>query len=253
VAGILIDGATGNPYNIKLDNVYLDGNAGLDVREGILIGDGAGAILMTNINANQMDSDCIVIDSALNVVLNGYSGHTNNTQGRGAREIVVRQTGATPTEKIRLSNIQCLRTTAVTGTAAPAIEVETSVSGHQVVIEGFEIKQPSGGGGYTVPEVKVPVVGGYPTVSMAGIGQLSKYQAVGTLALTAGQAAATINLASPYPMAYRATPAQITFQFEGTMGQNVRVQYTTDNQIYVPFAAAVGAVGTLHWRVDLRR
>lgn len=252
-AGIVVDGDTGNPFNTKIIGVYLDGNPTLDCREGIIVGDGAGATLIQGVNANRMNSDCIVIDSAYNVLIEGYTGHTNNEGGTGAREIVVRQTGGQSVEKVVIRDAQCLRTTAVTGTAGPAIEVDAAVAGDAVVIEGAAIKQPSGGGGYSLPEVKVPVVDGYPIHSISAKGQLSRYSAVGSVAVASGATGATVHLAAPYPMAYRPRPGAIGFAFEGVAGQVARVQYVSDNQLYVHFVAALAAAGTLHWRADLRR
>ncbi|MFJ6078594.1 hypothetical protein ACIQC0_09875 [Pseudarthrobacter sp. NPDC092419] len=248
-AGIYIDGASGNPFNTKMSNIYLDGNPTLDTRIGIYIGDGAGATLMENINANRMDSDCIVIDSAINVTLNGYSGHTNNDKGRGSREVFVTRTGIQAVENIRLVNIQCLRTTPVAGTAAPAIEVAPSVDGSQVSIEGFGIKQPGTGGGYAAPEVKVDAT----RTSLSGRGQLSKYSAQGSAAFAAGATGITINLSTPYPMAYRPLLSDISLTFDTTLPSSPRIQILSNNKIYVAWTGKTPRMGKVFWRVDLRR
>ena len=253
ICGILIDGATGNPFNAKLSNIYLDGNPGLAVREGIMIGDGAGAILINNVNANRMDSDCIVIDSAFNVVIDGYNGYTNNNQGNGSREIVIKKTGTQSVENIRLSNIQCLQTTAVVGTAASAIYVDDTVGAGQVSIDGCNIKQPGALGGYTLPEVRVPVSGGYPTQSIRGKGQGTTYSNVGSANVLAGATTLTINLGSPVAMAYRAQPSQIHLSAIGATLPAYRLTYNSDNQVLVTFASAFAADATVHWRVHLER
>lgn len=251
ICGIFIDGASGKPFNTELSNIYLDGNPSLVVREGIMVGNGVAGVMMVGIKANMMDADCIVIDSAYNVTIIGYSGHANNQSGNGAREIVVKRTGTQNTENIRIIGAQFLRTTAVTGTAGPAVEVETSVAANQVTIVDFDVKQPGTGGGYSVPEIKVPLAGGYPTQAMKGYGKLSVYSAVGSVAVTSGAPGTTIHLGSPYPMAYRPRPSQITLSSEGAVLPPYRIQYTTDNQIYVTFASALTANATIHWRVHL--
>lgn len=247
-AAIFIDGASGSPYNTKMSNIYLDGNPSLDTGVGIYVGAGAGATLMENITANRMDRDAIVIDSAINVVLNGYSGHSNNNQGRGAREIFITRTGTQAVEKIRLSNIQCLKTAAVAGQAGPAIEVHPSVTGSQVVIDGFDIKQPSGGGGYSLPEVKVD----HTKTSMVGRGQLRSYSGHGSVRIAAGAPGVTINLASP-AMAYRPLISDISLSSDIGLPGWPKIQFISDNQVYVSWAGTAAVAGNLYWRVDLRR
>lgn len=255
IAGIFVDGVSGKAFNTKLIGIYLDGNPSLNLRQGIYLGEGTGATLIQGCNANKMDSDCIVIDSAYNVLIDGYTGHGNNQQGNGAREIVVKQTGSQVVEGVRIVNFQALQTVAVAGggVAGPAIEVMSPVSSSQVVIHEFDIKQPSAGGGYVVPELKVPVTSGYPNVSMFGKGQLSKYQANGTIAVASGATGATIDLSAPYPMAYRPRPEDIRLATTGAPLPAYRIQYTTDNRIFVSFASAISGAADLFWRVDLRR
>ena len=249
IAGIYIDGITGAALNTKMIGAYLDGNPGLDTRQGIYVGPRSGATLMSNINANRMDSDCIVIDTAYNVVLDGYSGHSNNNQGRGSREIFITRTGTQTTEKIRLSNVQCLMTAAVVGTAAPAIEVHSSVSGSEVSITGFNIKQPGAGGGYSSPEVKVDSA----TTHLSGTGQLSKYNSRGVTEVASGATGATITLSSPYPMAYQPLASDVSIIFTGTVSVGYRIQFTNANTIFVAFASALTGAGQLNWSVDLHR
>lgn len=253
IGGIVVDGAS---MNTRMTDIYLDGNPSLITRSGIIVRNGAGGTVISNVIANKMDSDCIVLDSAYNVLVDNYSGTGNNTQGNGAREIVVRQTYGQPVENVRLTNIQCLQAAAVTGTAGPAIEVEDTVTvADRVAIDGFDIKQPAAGGGYTLPEVKVPVSGGYPTQSMRGTGKRSVYSAVGSTAVTSGATGLTIPFANPsgYPMAYRPRPCQIQLESETAMLPAHRIQYTTDTAIYVAFTSAIAATGTIHWRVHLVR
>lgn len=145
-------------------------------------------------------------------------------------------------------------TAAVTGTAGPAIEVESSVAiVDQVSITNFDIKQPSGGGGYSLPEVLVPISGGYPTQSLSGKGQRGRYSAVGSAAVASGANGLSINLGNTYPMAYRPRPSQITLAAEGAPLPAYRIQYTTDDQIYVAFASPISAAATVHWRATLLR
>lgn len=253
ICGIFVDGASGKSFNTKMSNIYLDGNPALSVREGIIVGDGSAATIISHVNANRMDSDCIVIDSAYNVLISEYSGYSNNNQGLGSREIVVRQTGVQAVEKVRIIGVQCLQTAAVTGTVAPAIQVESPVGAGQVDIQGFDIKQPGAGGGYTTPEVSVPVLGGYPTMSLSGHSQLGLYRVVGSVAVASGSSSVSITLSSPYPMAYRPTPAQITLVAEGAPMPSYWVSYTSDNVIVVTFAAATTAAMTIDWVAHLIR
>lgn len=254
LAGIYIDGASGKPFSTSLTDIYLDGNPTLNLRMGIYVGDGASTVTMVGVKANRMDSDCIVIDSAYNVTIIGYSGHTNNNQGSGAREIFVTQTGAQPTERIMILSSTFLQTSAIVGTPAPAIEVHSSVGTAQVDIVDFAVKQPSGGGGYTLPEVKVPVSGGYPTQGMRGRGMLSLYQGTNSQAVASGAMGVTIDIGgASYPMAYRPRPSQIMLATEGATLPQHRIQYTTDNQIYIAFATAIAAAATLHWQAHLGR
>lgn len=252
VAGILIDGASGNPFNTKLSDVYLDGNPSLNTRQGIYVGDGAAATVMSNINANHMDAECIVIDSAYNVLIDGYSGHSNNDDTNAAPEILVTQTGAQAVENVRIRGAQFLQTAAVSGTAAPAVEVDSSVSASQVSIHEFDVKQPSGGGGYSLPEIQAPA-----GTSIAGRGELSVYSATGSQTVLSGAAGATVNLGSPYPMAYAPTPSQI--KLASASGQSLpahRIAVNNGgnpNQIFVTFATALAADIVLHWDVSLRR
>lgn len=258
LAGIYVDGTGLACTSIKISDVYLDGNPSLICREGIYVGNGAASVLIQGVNANKMDSDCIVIDSAYSVTVDGYIGIGNNASGLGSREIVVKETGAQAVEMVTLANAACTQTAAVPASptgAAPAIEVESSVTQPtKVQAHGFTIKQPSSGGGYTVPEVKVPTTAGVPMTdySLDGIGQLSKYRAKGSVAVTTGDAGKTITLSSPYPLAYRPGPAQIRLAAVGTPLPGYRISYTTDNQIYVAFASTLAGDGTLYWSVDLR-
>lgn len=250
LAGIYVEGAS---LNTRMHNIYLDGNPSLNVRPGIILKNGVGGTIISGVIANRMDSDCIILDSVYNVLIDGYSGAGNNAQGNGAREIVVRQTGAQPTEHIRIVGAQCLQTAAVTGTAGPAIEVESSVAADNVSIVDFDVKQPSGGNGYTLPEVLVPTSGGYPTQSMSGRGQLGRYSAVGSVAVASGAAGVTIIIATPYPMAYRPRPAQIALAAEGATLPPYRISYTSDNQCFATFASPISGAATIHWRATLAR
>lgn len=251
IAGIVIGDDGSNPFNAKLMGVYLDGNPTLSTRTGIKIAPGAGGVLIKNTHANQMEAESILVDSAYNVVIEGYTSYANNRAGNGTPEILITQTGAQPVENIRIDNVQFLQTEAVVGTAGPAIKVDSSVSGSQVTVSNFDIKQPSAGGGYSVPEVSVPTSGGYPTVGMSGRGERSVYSAIGSQAVSSGATGATITLASPYPMAYRPRPSQIMLATEGATLPQHRIQYTDDNTIYVAFATAIAAAATIHWRAIL--
>jgi hypothetical protein len=257
LAGIYIDGASGKSFNTSLTDIYLDGNPSLVTRRGIYIGEGTGSVLLNGLKANKLDAEAIVIDSAFSVTINGYIGQGNNQSGNGSPEIKILQTGTQPTENIRIMGASFLQTAAVTGTAGPAIEVDAAVAADQVTIDPFDVKQPAAGGGYSVPEIKVPVVSNYPTQSMVGRGKLTKYRGLGSVAVAAGDAGKTIAFSDSFgfPMAYRPRPSQIQLTMESA-GQTLpayRITYTNDNQIYVAFAAALTAAGTLHWRVDLRR
>lgn len=253
-AGILIDGASGKSFSTSLVDIYLDGNPELSVRTGIYVGDGSSTVTMIGVKANRMDADCIVVDSAFNVTIIAYSGHTNNQLGNGAREIFVTQTGTQPTERIVIMGATCLMTSAVTGTAGPAIEVSSSVSGSQVDIVDFAVKQPDGGGGYSLPEVKVPKSGDYPIQNMSGRGKLSLYKGTGSIAVASGATGVTINLGgASYPMAYRPRPGQIVLEMEGAYLPQHRIQYSNDNTVYVAFATALSADATLHWQAALSR
>lgn len=252
IAGIVVGDDVSFPFGCKMLGIYLDGNPGLNVRAGIKVCDGVGNLMMKNVHANKMDAEAIIIDSAYNVLIEGYSSYSNNNQGTGAPEILITKTGAQPVENIRISDAQFLQTEAVAGTAGPAVRVDSSVVGAHVIIDGFDIKQPaSGGAGYSVPEIDVPTSGGYPTVSMRGRGKRGVYRAIGSQAVANGATGSTIILATPYPMAYRPRPSQISIAFETAMGRDYRIQYTSDNQIYVAFASALSADGTIHWRADL--
>ncbi len=251
IAGIVIGDDGSNPFNAKLMGVYLDGNPTLSTRTGIKIAPGSGGVLIKNTHANQMEAESILVDSAYNVVIEGYTSYANNRAGNGTPEILITQTGAQPVENIRIDNVQFLQTEAVVGTAGPAIKVDSSVSGSQVTVSNFDIKQPSAGGGYSVPEVNVPTSGGYPTVGMSGRGERSVYSAIGSQAVSSGATGATITLASPYPMAYRPRPSQIMLATEGATLPQHRIQYTDDNTIYVAFATAIAAAATIHWRAIL--
>lgn len=251
IAGIVIGDDGSNPFNAKLMGVYLDGNPTLSTRTGIKIAPGAGGVLIKNTHANQMEAESILVDSAYNVVIEGYTSYANNRAGNGTPEILITQTGAQPVENIRIDNVQFLQTEAVVGTAGPAIKVDSSVSGSQVTVSNFDIKQPSAGGGYSVPEVSVPTSGGYPTVGMSGRGKRSVYSAIGSQAVSSGATGATITLASPYPMAYRPRPSQIMLATEGATLPQHRIQYTDDNTIYVAFATPIAAAATIHWRAVL--
>lgn len=253
LAGIYVDGASGKSLNTSILGVYLDGNPTLATRTGIYLGDGTGAVIIQGVKANKLDAEAIVVDSAYNVLIEGYNGYGNNQSGSGASEIKVIKTGTQSVENVRIVSAQLLQTAAVTGTAGPAILVDSTVSSDQVTITDFDIKQPSGGGGYTVPEVSVPVSGGYPTQSMSGRGELSVYRAVGSQAVASGATSMTINIGSPYPMAYRPRPAQITLSADTQPLPAYRIQYTTDNQIFVAFAAAFAGAANVHWRADLVR
>ena len=251
IAGIVIGDDGSNPFNAKLMGVYLDGNPTLSTRTGIKIAPGAGGVLIKNTHANQMEAESILVDSAYNVVIEGYTSYANNRAGNGTPEILITQTGAQPVENIRIDNVQFLQTQAVVGTAGPAIKVDSSVSGSQVTVSNFDIKQPSAGGGYSVPEVSVPTSGGYPTVGMSGRGKRSVYSAIGSQAVSSGATGATITLASPYPMAYRPRPSQIMLATEGATLPQHRIQYVDDNTIYVAFATPIAAAATIHWRAVL--
>lgn len=252
LAGIYIDGASGKSLSTSIYDVYLDGNPDLATRMGIYLGDGTGSVIIKGLRATKLDAESIFINSAYNVLIEGYTGYGNNQSGTGAPEIRIKQTGAQAVEKIRISGAQFLQTAAVSGTAGPAVLIEDTVGGNTVVVEA-DVKQPAGGGGYSVPEISVPVSGGYPTQSVSGKGTLSIYSTVGSQAVAAGATNATINLGSPYPMAYRPRPSQITLEMEGTYLPVHSIQYTTDNQIFVAFATAAAAAGTIHWRADLTR
>ena len=252
IAGIVIGDDNSAPLNAKLDCVYLDGNPSLNTRAGIHVFNGVGGVILQAIHANEMDAESVIIDSAYNVMVNGYTSYHNNRQGNGSAEIRVSQTGAQPTENVLISNAHFLQTTAVVGTPGPAIKVDSGVSGTQVRLENFMVKEPSGGGGYSSPAIDVPISGGYPTVSMRGKTQLKVYAAVGSQSLSSGATGATINLGSPLAMAYRPRPGQIHLEVVGSASLPAhRIQYTTDNQIYVAFAAALGAATDIHWRTDL--
>lgn len=246
LAGIYTSGAC---LNTKISNVYLDGNPSLDTRKGIYIGPSAGAVLIENVNANRMDDDVITIDSAYNVIINGYSGYSNNNQGRGSREIVVVKTGTQAVEKVRITNAQCLQTAAVSGTAAPAIYVDSAVDGTQVSIENFDIKQPGGGGGYSTPEISCDST----TTSLVGKGQLSKYAASGSTSFASGTSGVTITLSSPYPMAYQPQYSDITLAFDVAIPSYPRIQFNSSNQIYVSWSGTAAAAGNVYWKVSLKR
>lgn len=255
LSGIHIDGTSGAAFNTKIIGVCLDGNPGLSVRRGIFVGNGAAATLIANVNANKMDSDVIVIDSAYNVIVSGYTGHGNNQRGNGAREIVIKQSGAQAVENIDITNAQFLQTTSVGGggAAGPAIEIEPSVtSPGQVTIHDFSVKQPSGGGGYSLPEIKTPSI----ATSIDGRGALSMYRASGSLSVPAGATTATINLSSGYPMAYAPSPSQLRLVATGPGHLPAyRVQMNNGgnpNQVFVEFGSALDSNITLNWRVSLR-
>lgn len=250
IAGLYFDSPSGHAGTWD-GSIYLDGNSTLSVRQGLYIGPNWFNIDLT-VKANKMDSDCVVIDSAYNIDID-YHGENNNVAGDGSVDIRVKQTGAQPVEKVRISG-QCLQTAAVAGTAGPAVKVESTVTDINAVRVEVDVKQPSGGGGYSNPEIDVPVSGGYPTQRLgASRGQLSAYRVVGSVACASGDTGKTITLGSPRAMAYRPRPSQITLAMESA-GQTLpayRITYTTDNQIFVAFASALTAAGTLHWRAHL--
>lgn len=256
IAGILIDGTTGVSINTKMNMVYLDGNPGLDTGKGILARGGCGGINIVNVTANQMDDDAITIDSCYSVNIIGYNGYNNNrTAGHAGREIVITKTGAQGIESVRLVGISCLMTTAALGALSAAIYVDDSVGPGQVSIDGFNIKQPGAGGGYSSPEVRVPTSGGYPTMSMHGKGQLTHYSGKGSQLIPNGNSTTTINLGdAPFAMAYRPDPSQIQIGFlSASVTPNYRITYNSDNQILLTFSAAMAADTTVYWSANLRR
>lgn len=259
IAGILVDGTTGVSIDIKMNMVYLDGNPSLDTGKGILVRGGCGGINIMNVTANQMDDDCITIDSCYNVEIIGYNGYNNNrTVGYSAREIVITKTGSQGIESVRLIGISCLQTAASGGTASPAIYVDDSVGAGQVSLDGFNIKQPGAGGGYSSPEVRVPKdANGYPTMSMHGKGQLTHYSGKGSQSIPDGNTTTTINLGdTPFAMAYRPDPSQIQIGFTSSaVPPAYRITYNSDNQILVTFSAAIaaGSNTTVFWSANLRR
>jgi len=254
IAGILIDGTSGVTFNAKLNTIFLDGNPTLNTRKGIYLRGGCGGINMFNIHASRMDDDVITIDSCYNVILNGYNGYNNNnTSGGTGRDIVVTKTGTQSVESVRLSSISCLMTAASVGTTQPAIYIDDSVGAWQVSLDGFNIKQPGGGGGYSSPEVRVPVdANNYPTMSMKGKGQLSLYAADSNAVVASGATSATLNLGnSPFALAYYANPSRIQIGYSSTaILPAYRITYVSANQIVLTFASALTASATLFWHVD---
>lgn len=256
IAGIYVD-AAGASMSLKFLGVYLDGNPDLVTGIGMKVSNTAGSVLISGVNANKMDSDCIVIDSAYGVTVADYIGIGNNASGLGSREIVVTQTGGQPTEAIQLKNISCVQTTAVPASpvgAAPAIYIDSSVtSPGKVTITDFSIKQPSGGGGYTLPEVSVPCVANTPLqhVTISGRGQLSLYSLSGSVEVDSGASGVTISLTDPYPIAYRPDPSKIKLATTGAILPPHRIQFITDSSIYVAFASAISGSATLYWSVTL--
>lgn len=257
IAGILLDGTSGVSINTKMNMVYLDGNPSLDTGKGILARGGCGGINIMNVTANQMDDDAITIDSCYSVEIIGYNGYNNNrTAGHAGREIVITKTGAQGIESVRLVGISCLMTTAALGTVSPAIYVDDSVGAGQVSLDGFNIKQPGAGGGYSSPEVRVPKdANGYPTMSMHGKGQLTHYTGKGSQLIPNGNSTTTINLGdTPFAMAYRPDPSQIQIGFlSSAVTPNYRITYNSDNQILLTFSAAMTADTTVYWSANLRR
>lgn len=254
LAGLYFDPVSGHSGTWD-GEVYLDGNPSLSVRQGIYIGDGWYNIDLS-VKANKMDSDCVVIDSAYNITVD-YHGENNNADADGSVDIRVKQTGAQPVEKIRIKG-QCLRTSGVAsgGTAGPAVKVESSVTTANEVDIDVDVKHPaSGDAGYTTPEIDVPISGGYPTQRVGkSRGKRSVYRAAGTVACASGDTGKTIVLGGGgFPMAYRPRLGQITLAMEsaGQVLPAYRITYTNDNQIFVAFATALTAAGTLHYRVQL--
>lgn len=254
LAAIWVDG-TGASSNLEFSNVYLDGNPSLSCKEGIIINNSTFGVNIIGCKANQMDSDCIVIDGAYMVNIIGYEGQANNSQGLGSREIVVRKTGAQSVEAINIIGAQCVRTTAVSSNPAPAIFVDTTVGAGQVNIRDFSIKQPGAGGGYSVPEVSVPKdANGFPTMSMSGKAQMNVYSAVSSQAFGSGVSSVTLNLGGPtFAMAYRPTPAQIELSSDTAALPTRVISYNSDNQVLVTFSSPTAAAGNIHWRAHLTR
>lgn len=250
LAGIYVDGASGKALNTTMSTIYLDGNPSLVTRMGIYLGDGTGATEINGVKANKMDAESIVVDSAYNVLIRGYTGYGNNQSGTGASEILIKQTGVQPVENVRISGAQFLQTAAVTGSAGPAVKVDSPVSANEVTIFDFDVKQPTGGGGYSLPEIVAPA-----TTRIDGRGKLSVYKARGSQTVTAGSSSATINLSATYPMAYPPTPAQVKLNSgSGQSLPNNRLQVNNGgnpNQVFVNFATALAADITLFWEVSL--
>lgn len=247
VAGLYVQGPA---FKIALNGVYIDGGSGgaLETREGVILDSGVGQVT-GSVNSNMMSSDVIVLNGVIGVDLE-ISAQGNNHRGNGSREVRITQTGAQPVRSVRIHG-HVLRNSAVGGDGieGPAVHVESPVDCSEVTID-VDVIQPAAGGGYSVPEI---LVHDPDSAIITGRGTLSRYKAHGSIPFAATDTGVLINLSDPYPMAYRPLASDINLVVEGQNVVLTRVQFTSDNQIYVPFAAAATGAGEVHWRVDFSR
>ncbi|MGQ4666533.1 hypothetical protein ACUIJN_11945 [Metabacillus halosaccharovorans] len=244
-SGIWVDGESGACYNIHLE-VYLDGNPTLSTREGIIINKNAGNVTIL-VKANRMDSDVVIIDSAIGVDV--YSGkfHNNNDKGIGAREIVVKQTG-NQVPHVRIHDCDFIMTRDIVGTKAPCIEIDASVTDQQYIeIVDNRIKQPPSLNGYTDPEILCNSA----IVNLKGNkGTSSLYFAKGSVSVASG--ASSITVAFPKSMAYEPLLSDYTFQWEGT-AVPFRIQKNGRSNVFVSFTNVLTTAAILHYKVELSR
>jgi hypothetical protein len=249
-AGIWIDSSVSACFNTKMTNVYFDGNPSLDTGVGLLITPRTGLVTLSDFSANKMDDDVVVIDSAFGVTVERGLFSNNNDKGTGTREIYIKKSGSQALENINIRNNQFVQTTTITGTVAPTIEVDSTVTAQGgIKIQFNDIKQPGGGGSYSEPEIKCDS----SQVDLRGnSGTLSKYNAKGSIAVASGASGVTISsLGGVYPLAYESHIGKYVLQAEGFTLPSYRIQKINRNSIFISFATATTAAGTLYWSVEL--
>lgn len=248
-AALYIDSSNGACSNIKFIGGYFDGNPTLETGVGCLITPSSFNVLISDFSANKMDEDVIVIDSAFNVTVENGLFNNNNNKGFGGREIFIKKSTSQNPEGIIISNNQMLQTTAITGSVAAAIEVDTTVvSQTGIKIENNYIKQPGSGGAYTNPEIKGVNINDVKLATNRGT--LSRYRSRGSQAVASGATWITISALSTVPMAYEPLLSSYKINSDFIL-PTYRLQKNSINSVHIAPSTATPAAGNIHWEVEL--
>lgn len=243
-AGIWINAENGDPTNnVIMENIYLDGNQGLNTGIGLLCEQVFG-ITLSSFRANKMSDYPIVIDSCYNVIVSKGVFYEDNKLDLEKNEILIKKTTNSKHDSITITSNQFINYTGTKTKPVPAIKVEDNAN-HKVSIIYNNICQDSQGKTYGDIEIVTPTMSDLNT----NIPTRFAYKLSGSFVIPSGRTGVSLTL--PNFMVMEPTQKNFRFWVDDGFLPALRVQKNTKNNVWIGVQTPPSSDITVYYEVNI--